>query len=468
MNRFYAIESTPSLTGAKADHRLVLKAGEIEGFARQLSGSLGAGSGSSPSPGSRVPSPEPANADAAKWVAALAKDLQAHRGTSLVVAGDYQPAAVHAAAHAMNQALGNVGATVTYGAAIEAAPADQAASLNELVRSIDAGQVELLVILGGNPVYTAPADLKFSEKLVKVGMTVYHGLHVDETANLCQWNVAEAHPLESWGDARAYDGTVTIIQPLIAPLYEGRSAHELLGVFTAQPDRHGSQIVKDYWTRAFGGASGWSIRGADGLPFKDADTFWRRALHDGFIGGTAIADGGQATPFTAPSAAAPAAAAAAPPRPPRRRAAVRGRAGSARDHLPARSDDLGRPLREQRLAPGAAQAADEDHVGPVGVDQPAARQGTRPERRRRDRAALSRQHRAHARVPGPRPSRAVRHGVSRLRQASWPAGSALPRPAPRRSTPTSFAPPTPRGSAAASRSRRPAIATCSRRRRSTI
>ncbi len=117
---------------------------------------------------------------------------------------------------------------------------------------MDAGQVELLVILGGNPVFTAPADLKFSEKLAKVGMTVSHGLYADETANLCHWNVAEAHPLESWGDARAYDGTVTVIQPLIAPLYEGRSAHEVLGVFTAQPDRHGSQIVKDYWTRAFG------------------------------------------------------------------------------------------------------------------------------------------------------------------------------------------------------------------------
>ena len=95
----------------------------------------------------------------------------------------------------------------------------------------------------------------------------------------------EAHPLESWGDARAYDGTVTLMQPLIAPLYEGRSAHEVLGVFTPQPDRRGSQIVKDYWTRAFGGASGWTIRGADGQPFKDADTFWRRALHDGFIAG---------------------------------------------------------------------------------------------------------------------------------------------------------------------------------------
>ncbi len=311
MNRVYAIESTPSLTGAKADHRLVLKSGEIEGFARELAGFVGAGpGGAAPSPGASVPGP--GVADIQKWVAAVSKDLQAHRGTSLVVAGDYQPAAVHAAAHAMNQALGNIGATVTYGAAIEASPADQAASLNELVRSIDAGQVDLLVILGGNPVYTAPADLKFFEKLVKVGMTVYHGMHVDETANLCQWNVPEAHPLESWGDARAYDGTVTLMQPLIAPLYDGRSAHEVLGAFTAQPDRRGYQIVKDYWTRAFGGGTGWTIRGSDGEPFKDADTFWRRALHDGFIGGTAIADGGQATPFKA----APGATPAPPPSPP--------------------------------------------------------------------------------------------------------------------------------------------------------
>jgi MoCo/4Fe-4S cofactor protein with predicted Tat translocation signal len=312
MSRFYAIESTPSLTGAKADNRLVLKAGEIEGFARELAGSVGAGPGG-PAPGPGASVPRPGAPDIQKWVAAVSKDLQAHRGTSLVVAGDFQPAAVHAIAHAMNQALGNIGATVTYGAAIEASPADETASLNELVRSIDAGQVEVLVILGGNPVFTAPADLKLSERLGKVNLKVYHGLHVDETANLCNWNVAEAHPLESWGDARAYDGTVTITQPLIAPLYEGRSAHELLAVFTSQPDRRGYQIVKDYWTRAFGGGTGWSIRGSDGQPFKDADTFWRRALHDGFVPGTAIADGGQATPFTAaPPAATPPAAGAAP------------------------------------------------------------------------------------------------------------------------------------------------------------
>ena len=142
MNRLYAVESTPSLTGAKADHRLPMRASE-----RRRLRPAGRGSARRGSAGA-------AGTDNGAWVAAVAKDLQAHRGTSLVVAGDYQPAAVHALAHAMNQALGNVGATVTYGAAIEAAPQDQAASLTTLSAAMAAGQVELLVILGGNPVFT--------------------------------------------------------------------------------------------------------------------------------------------------------------------------------------------------------------------------------------------------------------------------------------------------------------------------
>jgi MoCo/4Fe-4S cofactor protein with predicted Tat translocation signal len=305
MNRLYSIESTPTLTGAKADHRLALKAGEIGGFGRQLAGALG-----SPAPAaSGTTSLDVGNTDAAKWVNAIAKDLQAHRGRSLVVAGEYQPASLHTLARAMNQTLGNVGATVTYGASIEASPTDNAASLNDLVRAMDAGQVELLVMLGGlNPVYTAPADLKFSEKLAKVNLTIYHGLYSDETAYLCQWIVPETHPLESWGDSRSYDGTVTLAQPLIAPLYEGRSASEVVATFTSQPDRKGYSIVKEYWTRAFAGGGPWTIRSSDGQPFKSADAFWRRAVHDGFISGTAIADGGPGTPFVA--AAAPAAVAA--------------------------------------------------------------------------------------------------------------------------------------------------------------
>jgi MoCo/4Fe-4S cofactor protein with predicted Tat translocation signal len=298
MNRLYAVESTPSLTGAKADHRLPMRATDVAAFATQLAAAIGQGG-----------APREAGANAA-WIAAVAKDLLAHRGRSLVVAGDYQPVAVHAAAHAINQALGNVGATLTYGAAIEAAPQEQGASLAELSRAMDAGQVDLLVILGGNPAYASPADLKFAERLRKVRLAVYHGLYVDETANLCHWNVADAHPLETWGDARAYDGTVTVMQPLIAPLYEGRSAHEVVAVLAGQSGRTPIEIVRDYWTRAFAGQGGWTFRDENGQPFANAETFWKHALHDGFIRGTALVDGAPATPFAPAPKSAPAPAAA--------------------------------------------------------------------------------------------------------------------------------------------------------------
>ena len=205
----------------------------------------------------------------------------------------------------MNTALGNIDATVTYAASVEAMPVDRHASLAELTTAMDGGQVEVLVILGGNPVFTAPADLKFAERLSKVGLVTYLGTHVDETAHLAHWSLPAAHALESWGDARAFDGTVTLMQPLVAPLYEGRSAHEVLALFTAQGDRRGMQIVKDYWTRAFAGAGGWSIRDASGQAFKDVDTFWRRVVHDGFIAGSAVTAGGPGTSFTPAPVIAP-------------------------------------------------------------------------------------------------------------------------------------------------------------------
>jgi anaerobic selenocysteine-containing dehydrogenase len=420
MNRLYVVESTPSLTGAKADHRLPLRASEIEGFARELSGAIG---GAAPQ-GESASVPRPGAPEVATWIAALSKDLQARRGRSLIVAGEYQPASVHALAHAMNQALGNIGTTVTYAAPIEAQPTDQAASLNELVAAMDAGQVELLVILGGNPVFSAPVDLRFAERLQKVGLIVYYGAYVDETAHLSHWNIPATHPLESWGDARAYDGTVTLTQPLIAPLYEGRSAHEVLGVFTPQPDRRAHDVIRDYWTRAFEGSGGWNVRSVNGEAFRNVDAFWRRALHDGFVAGTAVTAGGPATPFTpaprpapAAGAAASAAAAGAAPLPPRQPPPpVRHRprlpaapgdgpapgSGTAPGHacaaepgrprvdFPARPDHLGRQLREQRLAPGTAQAADQADVGSFGVDQPAAGRAARARERGRHRAALSR------------------------------------------------------------------------------
>ena len=298
MNRLYAIESTPTLTGAKADHRLPVKASEVEAVARELAAALGSGA---PAGGASVP--RPGAPDIAKFVAAVAKDLQAHRGTSVVVAGDYQPASVHQLARSMNEALGNAGATVTYGQDVEVDPTDRYASLAELTAAMDAGQVQTLLILGGNPAFTAPADLGFAEKMPKVGLIAYHSLHADETSHLSHWNLPAAHPLESWGDARSFDGTVTLTQPLIAPLYEGRSEHEVLALLTAKGDRRGMQIVKDFWTGAFSsGAGGWTFTSPDDEPFANADAFWKRALHDGFIAGTAAG----AAASTGASASSPA------------------------------------------------------------------------------------------------------------------------------------------------------------------
>jgi molybdopterin-containing oxidoreductase family iron-sulfur binding subunit len=283
-NRLYAIESTPTLTGAKADHRLAVQASEIEAIARELAVAVGSTVSSSPEP--RAPSRD--SAVTSKWVTAIAQDLQAHRGRSLVVAGDFQPAAVHRLARSMNEALGNVGATVTYAAEVEAMPTDRFASIADLARAMEAGEVQFLMILGGNPAFTAPSDLKFGEKMSKVRVVAYHGMYVDETAHLAHWNLPAAHALESWDDARAFDGTVTLTQPLIAPLYEGRSSHEVVALFTAQGGRRGLQIVKDYWTGAYSSGAQWTITSPDEEPFPNADAFWKRALHDGFISGTAV------------------------------------------------------------------------------------------------------------------------------------------------------------------------------------
>jgi molybdopterin-containing oxidoreductase family iron-sulfur binding subunit len=301
MNRLYAIESTPSLTGAKADHRLPVMAAEVERVARALAAATGAETGD----GSQAPAP---TGDQQRWVSAVAKDLQAHRGRCVVVAGDYQPASVHALARGMNEALGNVGATVTYAPPISAQPAGGAGTLAELASAMDRGEVQLLLIMGVNAVFTAPADLGFADKLAKVNLSAYHGLYADETGFLCHWHVPDTHPLESWGDPRAYDGTVTIMQPLIAPLYENRAAHEVLSSFTSRPGRRTLEIVKDYWTRALAEGSGWTIRDASGAAFANPEAFWKQAVHDGFIRGTAVTEGGPATPF----GAGPAAAGAAP------------------------------------------------------------------------------------------------------------------------------------------------------------
>ncbi len=264
MNRLYVVESMPTGTGAVADHRWALRASEVAAFAQQLAAAVGVATAAGA--GSKISS---------EWTAAVGRDLTSHRGASLVVAGQEQPPAVHALAHAMNAALGNAGKTVTYTEPLEAEPVNELESLRDLVKDLNAGQVSVLLMLGSNPVYDAPADFNFKEAFQKAGLRIHQGLYNDETAEWCHWHVPATHYLESWGDARAYDGTLGMVQPLIAPLYDCHSAHEMIAMLLGDTDKSNHDIVKDYWR---------SVR-----PEKDKafEAFWERTLHDGVIPGTA-------------------------------------------------------------------------------------------------------------------------------------------------------------------------------------
>ena len=267
LNRLYVVESMPTNTGAMADHRLPLRASEIEDFARQLAAIVGV---SVPASTNTSTAKVPAN-----WMTALGRDLSSRRGSSLIIAGEEQPPFVHALAHAMNAALGNVGKTVVYTDSLEVNPVNQLESLRELVGDLNADRVDFLVILGGNPVYDAPADLNFGSAFLKAKLRVHSGLYNDETGELCHWHVPAAHYLESWSDARAFDGSVGIIQPLIAPLYGGRSAHEIISAIVGD-NKSGFNLVRDYWQTE--------------RPEKDKsfEALWETTLHDGVMAGTSL------------------------------------------------------------------------------------------------------------------------------------------------------------------------------------
>ncbi len=243
--RLYVAESTPSITGSMADHRLRMTAGGVADFAANLDRS-----------------------------GVLFKDLEAHRGASIVIPGEHQSPQVHALAHGINQTLGNTGKTVIYTDPVEANPVDEIASLAELVKDMRDGAVETLLILGGNPVYDAPADFSFLDALKKVKLRAHLGLYSNETAAWCHWHIPEAHYLESWSDARAYDGTVSIVQPLILPLYGGKTSLDMMNVLANQADQTAHDTVRAYWQTQHQGA--------------DFDDFWQISLHDGVVAGTAF------------------------------------------------------------------------------------------------------------------------------------------------------------------------------------
>lgn len=275
-NRLYVAETVPSITGSMADHRLRLRSSEVLATASLLAAKLGLLPESSAA--GRLPGP------VVQWISAVFRDLEARRGRTIIVAGDHQPAAVHLLVHAINERLGNTGETVILTDPIEVLPVNQIDSLRELVRDIAAGRVELLVILGGNPAYDAPADMKFAERLTKVRFRAHLSLYHNETAELCDWHVPEAHFLESWSDIRAYDGTASIIQPLIAPLYEGKSAHEVLSALAGRPDRSSYELLRECWQ-----GRSYFLAYRSGLPTpseEDFESLWTHALHDGFVAGT--------------------------------------------------------------------------------------------------------------------------------------------------------------------------------------
>src|SRR5206468_3209820 len=260
MNRLYVAEPTPTITGANADHRVAVAARDVLALVNEIAAQLeisGAPSGSLPA----------AVAAAGKWIAAVVHDLSANRGASLVIAGETQPPAVHSIVERINAALGNIGVTISPRPPVAANPVHQIDSLRRLVADIDRGTVEVLIILGGNPVYDAPADFSFASALEKVKLCVHHSIHANETSTQCHWHIPATHFLESWSDALAFDGTATIIQPLIEPLYDGISLHQLLAALALQPVRLAYDIVRETWRATW--------------PSANFEQGWRETLNHG-------------------------------------------------------------------------------------------------------------------------------------------------------------------------------------------
>jgi molybdopterin-containing oxidoreductase family iron-sulfur binding subunit len=264
MNRLYAIESTPTTTGMKAEHRLGLRASEIPAFAAELAKAVGVGG----IEGLGYAWTE----EQKKFLASLAKDLKAHAGRCVVIPGLYQQEPVEPIALAINDALGSVGKIVHLN------PPDlslgfQRNNLPGLVEDLNAGKVDWLVIINANPIYNAPADLDFADAFNKAKIVVHLGSHLDETGQISHWHIPAAHYLESWSDARAYDGTVSIVQPLIDPLYGGHTAHHVFQALLTEPMMSPYDAVRETWKT--------TIKG-------DFEAGWRKALHDGWIEGTAF------------------------------------------------------------------------------------------------------------------------------------------------------------------------------------
>ena len=277
MNRLYAVESTPSTTGFKADHRLALRASQMDAFAAALAQAVGAPGASGAGSGQWTP-------EQTAFLNAAAKDLKANAGKSVVIPGEQASPAVHMAAHAINQALGNAGKTVIYTETVHAMPSVQMDELKQLIADLNAGKVDWLVILNTNPIYDAPADLNFTGAMGRAKTVAHLGLYADETGAVSDWHINATHYLEMWSDTRAYDGTVSIVQPMIEPLYKGKSAHHIVQMMLENPAMPVNSAVQLTWQPLLG------LKDVDknGDLQAQMDASWRRVLHDGWIADTAF------------------------------------------------------------------------------------------------------------------------------------------------------------------------------------
>ncbi len=255
MNRLYLVETSPGISSPVADHKLALSPSKIAAFATTVAHDLGLDA-------------EALDTDHADFIHALVEDLEAHKGSSVVIAGEEQAPEVHALAHAMNVALGNVGSTVIYSEAVDANPMHHGESIKGLVDAMNAEEVKVLLMVGGNPVYNAPADLNFAGALAKVPFSAHLSLYQDETSTLSTWHIPQTHYLETWSDARSFDGSISIAQPLIAPFYGGKSAHEFLAAILGDAEASGYDLVRNYWKAQVTG---------------DFNGFWQKVVYKGVI-----------------------------------------------------------------------------------------------------------------------------------------------------------------------------------------
>jgi molybdopterin-containing oxidoreductase family iron-sulfur binding subunit len=264
MNRLYVVESGLSLTGAAADHRLALPPWQIERMVWQLARALG----------QPVPADLPTEPSVAPvWLAAVVDDLQRQRGSALILAGPALPPNVHALVHYLNRVLGNAGRTVSYIEPVVWSGTTEGDGMTALVDEMRAGAVDSLIVDRCNPVYDTPAELGFRDALAHVPWSVQLGLYRDETGQQCRWQLPAAHDYEQWSDARSYDGSVAIVQPAIAPLYGGQSAHTLYAALLGTPQPSPYDIVRAHW-RTRGNAAAF-------------EAFWNGALQHGVIEGSA-------------------------------------------------------------------------------------------------------------------------------------------------------------------------------------